>query len=83
MFVILAVLGVARAFLAPAADALAPNLLPREAIPHGISLNSMTWQLSHHHRAGGWAGLLYGLRGSSGLWQRPRCWRRLAAVWWC
>ena len=62
MFAILAVLGVARAFLAPSADALAPNLLPREAIPHGISLNSMTWQLANITGpvAGG---LLYGLAG--------------------
>lgn len=62
MFAILAVLGVARAFLAPAADALAPNLLPRAAIPHGISLNSMTWQLANITGpvAGG---LLYGVAG--------------------
>lgn len=62
MFVILAVLGVARAFMAPSSDALAPNLLPREAIPHGISLNSMTWQLANITGpvAGG---LLYGIAG--------------------
>ncbi len=44
VFVILAILGFARAFLNPAADALAPNLLPKLAIAHGISLNSMVWQ---------------------------------------
>ena len=41
---ILGLLGVARAFIGPAASALAPNLLSKEALPHGISLNSMTWQ---------------------------------------
>ncbi len=41
---ILAVLGVARAFISPSASALSPNLLAKEAVPHGISLNSMTWQ---------------------------------------
>ena len=62
VFGILAILGVARAFLNPAADALAPNLLPREAIAHGISLNSMSWQLANivGPVAGG---LLYGLSG--------------------
>lgn len=44
VFVILAILGFARAFLNPAADALAPNLLPKVALAHGISLNSMVWQ---------------------------------------
>jgi MFS family permease len=44
VFVILVGLGVARAFFNPAGDALAPNLLSKESIPHGISLGSMTWQ---------------------------------------
>lgn len=46
IFAVLFVFGVARAFMNPAADALAPNLLPREAIPHGISLSSMQWQFT-------------------------------------
>lgn len=62
MFAILAVLGLARAFLAPAADALSPNLLPREAIPHGISLNSMTWQVANI-TGPVVGGLLYGIAG--------------------
>ena len=63
VFGILAVLGVARAFLNPASDALAPNLLPKQAIAHGISLNSMSWQIANivGPVAGG---LLYGLSGS-------------------
>ena len=46
IFAVLFLFGVARAFMNPAADALAPNLLPREAIPHGISLSSMQWQFT-------------------------------------
>ena len=58
------VLGTARAFLNPAADALAPNLVPKEAIAHGISLNSMSWQVANI--AGPVAGgLLYGLSGEA------------------
>ena len=64
VFLILAGLGLARAFYNPAADALAPNLVPREAIAHGISLNSMSWQIANivGPVAGG---LLYGLGGSA------------------
>ena len=64
IFGILVVLGFARAFMNPAADALAPNLLPPEAIAHGISLNSMIWQVTTITGpvAGG---LLYGVSGSS------------------
>jgi MFS family permease len=43
--VVLCILGIARAFISPAASALSPNLLSKEAVPHGVSLNSMTWQL--------------------------------------
>jgi MFS family permease len=43
--IVLCVLGIARAFISPAASALSPNLLSKEAVPHGVSLNSMTWQL--------------------------------------
>ncbi len=62
IFVILVGFGTARAFLNPAADALAPNLLPRTALAHGISLNSMTWQITTITGpvAGG---LLYGISG--------------------
>lgn len=44
LLAMLGVLGVARAFAGPAASALSPNLLSKEALPNGISLNSMTWQ---------------------------------------
>ncbi len=64
VFAILMVLGTARAFLNPASDALAPNLLPPEAIAHGISLNSMSWQIANivGPVAGG---LLYGVSGNA------------------
>jgi len=62
MFAILAVLGIARAFLNPASDALAPNLVAKEAIPHAISLSVMVWQTASI--AGPVAGgLLYGIAG--------------------
>jgi MFS family permease len=64
VFGILAVLGVARAFMNPASDALAPNLVPKEAIAHAISLTTMIWQLANI--AGPVAGgLLYGLAGEA------------------
>jgi MFS family permease len=46
VFGLLALLGIARAFFNPASDALSPNLLAREAIHHGISLNTMNWQIA-------------------------------------
>jgi MFS family permease len=63
IFAVLVMLGAARAFYNPASDALAPNLLPREAIAHGISLNSMSWQIANivGPVAGG---LLYGIGGA-------------------
>ncbi|MCB1377591.1 MAG: MFS transporter [Alphaproteobacteria bacterium] len=64
VFGILIVLGTARAFLNPASDALAPNLLPKQAIAHGISLNSMSWQIANilGPVAGG---LLFGIAGEA------------------
>lgn len=62
VFGILALLGMARAFFNPASDALSPNLLSREAIPHGISLNSMNWQITTI-TGPVFGGLLYGLGG--------------------
>ncbi|MFO1034622.1 MAG: MFS transporter [Hyphomicrobiales bacterium] len=43
---VLTVFGVARAFASPAASSLPPNLVPKEALPHAISLNSMSWQIA-------------------------------------
>jgi MFS family permease len=63
IFLIMATLGAARAFLNPAADALAPNLLPKVALAHGISLNSMSWQIANIVGPA-IGGLLYGLSSS-------------------
>jgi MFS family permease len=44
IFACLAVMGTARAFFAPAAQSLAPNLVPRPLLPSAIALSSMAWQ---------------------------------------
>ncbi|MEO5641165.1 MAG: MFS transporter [Sphingomicrobium sp.] len=44
LFVVAALLGVARAFAGPAFQALAPNLVPREILPAAIALSSISWQ---------------------------------------
>ena len=62
VFAILVVLGIARAFMNPAADALAPNLVPKAAIAHAISLNSMIWQIGNIVGPV-LGGLLYGISG--------------------
>lgn len=64
VFGILVALGVGRAFLNPASDALAPNLVSKEAIAHAISLTTMIWQTATI--AGPVAGgLLYGISGKA------------------
>jgi len=44
LYAVAALLGVARAFAGPALGALAPNLVPREILPHAIALSSIAWQ---------------------------------------
>jgi len=44
IFVVAALLGVGRAFAAPALSALAPNLVPKAILPRAIALNSIAWQ---------------------------------------
>ena len=46
VFGYLVLIGIASAFGNPASSALVPNVLSKEALPHGISLNSMAWQIS-------------------------------------
>jgi MFS family permease len=59
-FIILAVFGVARAFMGPAVQSLVANLVPAAALPNAIALNSSSFQLATilGPVAGG---LLYGL----------------------
>ena len=45
LFLVAAVLGVARAFSAPALSALAPNLVPRTILPKAIAMSSIAWQI--------------------------------------
>lgn len=47
VFVILVVLGSARAFTGPASSSLAPNVVPTEALASAISLNASAWQLAN------------------------------------
>ena len=54
IFAIAAVFGAARAFLAPAASALVPMLVPRIDMPRAISLKSISWQAAVI--IGPWAG---------------------------
>src|SRR5206468_7811349 len=44
LYVVAALLGVARAFAGPALGALAPNLVPRKILPRAIALSSLAWQ---------------------------------------
>ena len=46
IFVVLMALGLARAFLNPATDSLAPNLVPPEALANAIAINASAWQLA-------------------------------------
>lgn len=45
LFAVAALLGVARAFAAPALSALAPNLVPAAILPNAIALSSIAWQI--------------------------------------
>ncbi len=60
IFVILAALGIARAFVGPAIQALVPNLVPPAALANAVGWNASSWQLATilGPVAGG---LLYGL----------------------
>lgn len=60
IFGILIMLGIARAFWGPAAQSLAPNLVPAEALSNAITINASAWQFaSIMGPAAG--GLLYGI----------------------
>lgn len=60
IYVVLVTLGIARAFMGPAASSLAPNLVPPEALANAVTANATAWQLATI--AGPMAGgLLYGI----------------------
>lgn len=60
IYLVLVALGIARAFMGPAASSLAPNLVPPEALANAITANATAWQLATvvGPMAGG---LLYGI----------------------
>ncbi|TAX74009.1 MFS transporter [Rhizobium leguminosarum] len=60
VFAVLLIFGIERAFMSPAVQSLAPNLVPEEALSNAIAWNSSSWQLA----AITWpvlGGLLYGV----------------------
>jgi MFS family permease len=63
VFIILTVVGVERAFMAPAVASLAPNLVPAEVLSNAVAWNSSSWQTAAilGPVAGG---LLYGVGAS-------------------
>ncbi|MGE6741469.1 MFS transporter [Allorhizobium pseudoryzae] len=44
VFAILIVFGIERAFMGPAVQSLAPNLVPEHALPNAVAWNSSSWQ---------------------------------------
>ncbi|TPW27760.1 MFS transporter [Pararhizobium mangrovi] len=46
IFAVLVALGIARAFFGPAAQSLAPNLVPEEDVPNAVAWNSSAWQVA-------------------------------------
>ncbi|MDA4845496.1 MFS transporter [Hoeflea poritis] len=67
VFAVLLVIGITRAFFAPASTSLAPNLVPEEDLANAIAWNSMSWQGATilGPVAGG---LLYGIGASVPYW---------------
>ncbi len=60
VFAVMIIFGLERAFMAPATQSLAPNLVPKEDLPNAVAWNSSSWQAATilGPVAGG---LLYGL----------------------
>jgi MFS family permease len=63
IFGILVVLGTARAFWGPAAQSLAPNLVPAKALSNAITINASAWQFAAI-MGPAVGGLLYGVAPS-------------------
>ena len=75
IFGILVVLGTARAFWGPAAQSLAPNLVPPEALSNAITVNASAWQMASilGPAAGG---LLYTIGSATLGFRWPNPWPR-------
>lgn len=46
VFLILIIFGIERAFMGPAVQSLAPNLVPADDLPNAIAWNSSSWQMA-------------------------------------
>ncbi|MEB3044480.1 MFS transporter [Rhizobium mulingense] len=46
VFAVLLIFGIERAFMSPAVQSLAPNLVPEDALSNAIAWNSSSWQLA-------------------------------------
>jgi MFS family permease len=67
LYTVLVLVGTARAFLGPAAQAIIPNLVPLEILPNALAWSSTTWQVSIV--AGpALGGVLYAQAGASGVY---------------
>jgi MFS family permease len=80
IFAVLALFGVARAFLLPASQSFLPNIVPMDSLGHAVAINSSTFQVASiagpsaggllyalgeaSHRASGGAVYVYGVAGA-------------------
>ncbi len=64
VFAVLLIFGIERAFMSPAVQSLAPNLVPEEALSNAIAWNSSSWQLAAI-TGPVLGGLLYGVSAST------------------
>ncbi|MGO7029380.1 MFS transporter [Rhizobium ruizarguesonis] len=64
VFAMLLIFGVERAFMSPAVQSLAPNLVPEQALSNAIAWNSSSWQLAAI-TGPVLGGLLYGVSAST------------------
>jgi len=65
IYALLVLFGAARAFAGPAAQALSPNLVPKELLPRAVAWSSTVWQLSTIVGPA-IGGVLYGAAGAKG-----------------
>jgi MFS family permease len=67
VFAVLLIFGIERAFMAPAVQSLAPNLVPEKDLSNAIAWNSSSWQLAAI-TGPVLGGLLYGVSASTAYW---------------
>ncbi|WP_064683814.1 MFS transporter [Rhizobium bangladeshense] len=64
VFAVLLIFGIERAFMSPAVQSLAPNLVPEHALSNAVAWNSSSWQLAAI-TGPVLGGLLYGISAST------------------